>query len=468
MAAGGFPFGRIFRSSAVRQALALILVFAVVEAATLGGAYVKMRADVVATIRSDLEREVAGFDLSATPGALRAIVGAKARATDPKDLAIVFLTPDGRQTGNARAMVEGDAIRLTRRPDAAPLAAAGYAHEIRRLSGGVLIVAASLARADALRQTFVGLMAFSLAPTVLISLALAAFIARRTARRASRIEGALERLSAGDLAARVDPAPAGDDDLARIAAGVNRMAARQEAATEALRQVSADIAHDLKTPLQRVSILLHDLRGRIGDDEAGQLADAATEEAERAVAVFQSLLQIAQIEGKGAAADFRTVDLRDPARRIFELYAPSFEDRGDRFDCVLPEAPVEADGDAGLISQALVNLVENALRHTPAGGRVAIEVAQAADGARLTVADNGPGVPAEERENVVRRLYRLERSRTTPGAGLGLSLVAAVAELHGGRLTLEDNGPGLRASLHFPAQGEMRRPNGLKAAPEAR
>ncbi len=112
---------------------------------------------------------------------------------------------------------------------------------------------------------------------------------------------------------------------------------------------------------------------------------------------------------------------------------------------------MEISGDAGLISQALVNLVENALRHTPEGSRVVIEAAAGPDGARLTVADDGPGVPAEERANVVRRLYRLERSRTTPGAGLGLALASAVAELHGGRLELGDNLPGLRVSLIFPA-----------------
>ncbi len=299
MTAAPFSFRRFLRSSAARQALLLILIFTVVEVATLGGAYVKMRRDVLAAAEAEAEREVAGFDLSATPRALTAIVGAQARATDPEETVIVFLPEGGGQTGNARALVDGDRIRLAPIAGYGELAKSGYVHEIRRLSGGVLIVGVSLARADALRETFAGLIVLSIAPTVLLSLALAAAIARRMARRAGRVEATLERLTAGDLSARVEPAPDAGDDLARIAAGVNRMAARQEAATEALRQVSADIAHDLKTPLQRISIRLHDLRARLEDgSEAAEAADRAAEEATRAVATFQSLLQIAQIEGK--------------------------------------------------------------------------------------------------------------------------------------------------------------------------
>jgi signal transduction histidine kinase len=441
----------LLRSTPVRQALLLVAVVAAVNLVSLGGAYLKLRADLVQSIRTDIEEELSGFDLSATPRALSAIVEAKARATDPAKTVLVFLGEDGRQVGNARAVLAGQNLRLVEADRDHALGQAGYIHEARRLSSGILIVAESLAPISDLSNTFLSLLAFSLGPTVLISLGLGVLIARRTARRVEGIERTLDRLSAGDLTARTGTKDGAGDDLGRIGAGVNRLAARQEAATEALRQVTADIAHDLRTPLQRIAVLLHDLGGRLPQgSDAMPLAEQARDEVDRAVSVFHAMLQIAQIEGSNAAARFAPLDLRDTARQMVELYLPAVEDAGDTLVLELPPEPVTVTGDPHLIAQALANLVENALRHTPPGTRISVAVSGGPAGPRLTVADDGPGVPAEEREKVVRRLYRLERSRTTPGHGLGLSLVAAIATLHAATLTLEDNDPGLRARVDFP------------------
>ncbi|WP_051492025.1 sensor histidine kinase [Roseivivax isoporae] len=440
---------RLFRSTPVRLALMLAALFTAVNLVTLGGAYLQLRAAAQAQIRESLDAGMAGFDVTATPAALATLVRARARAADPADSIYVFLGDDGRRAGNAAAVLNDGRPRLTALPDGRPLSDEGYLHEVRRLSSGVLILAESLAPLADLRRTFLALLAFSVVPTALLSLGLGTLIARRSARRVARIEATLGRLEAGELSARYDGRDHAGDDLSRIGQRVNRMAEQREAATEALRQVSADIAHDLRTPLQRISVLLADLRGHLAEDtEPARIAEAAGIEADRATQVFRALLEIAQIEGGAPAARFAPVDLVAVAREIVELYEPAADDAGIVLETDLPAAPVMVSGARDLVGQALANLIENALRH--AGARARVTVAVAADGPCLVVRDTGPGIPEDERDRVLRRLYRLERSRTTPGNGLGLSLVAAIAQAHGAQLVLGDAGPGLVVTLRFP------------------
>lgn len=222
----------------------------------------------------------------------------------------------------------------------------------------------------------------------------------------------------------------------------------------AIRQVSSDIAHDLKTPIQRVSVYLNDLSERDGlDGPSAELLDKAKGELEGIVSVFHSLLQIAQIETGSPKAGFALVDLRDVCETICELYEPSAAGSGHRLDF---EAPTECDfkvhGDRGLLGQVLANLIENALRHTPGGTRIAVALSRSGPAVTMAVADTGPGVPEAERDLVLRRLYRMDRSRSSPGAGLGLSLVNSIVALHGAKLQLMDNGPGLRVVLTFPSE----------------
>ncbi|QFS84053.1 putative sensor histidine kinase TcrY [Roseivivax sp. THAF40] len=439
----------IIRSTPVRIALWLVLVFAAVNLVTLGGAYVTLKAQAEAEIRADLTAEIAGLDITATPNALRRLVEVRARATDPRDRVYLFLGDDGRRAGNADARLSDGNVILSA-SDGQALSHTGYVQEVRRLSSGILVIAQSLERVEDLRRTFLWLLALSLLPTVVLSLGLGTLIARRSARRVARIETTLSRIAGGDLTARYDPGASGEDDLTRIGRGVNRMAARQEEATEALRQVSADIAHDLRTPLQRIAVLLDELQAKTDeDDPRAPLADRARAEADRAVRVFQSLLQIAQIEGAGARADAAPVDLTEIAREMAELYEPVAEEAGVALSTELPSGPVPVTGDRALLGQALANLIENALRHGNATP-IVVSVTNGADGPALSVTDSGPGIPEAERGLVTRRLYRLETSRTTPGNGLGLALVTAIAQAHRAVLDLSDNRPGLRASLQFP------------------
>lgn len=441
---------RLAGSTPVRQAVGIVAVVAIVNLVTLGLAWVGLRASTEQDLRANLAQNLASLQVAGSPRALEILVAAAADAADPAVRVFVFIAPDGRVTGNADAVLTRDGVEIRPRAEGRPLGEDGYLPQIEPMAGGILVVAESRTPLRRLRETFLTLLVLSLAPTVLVSLGAGAVIAARARARVERIEAALTRLGEGVLDVRIPEEPDRHDDLARIGARINRMAAAQEAATSALRQVSADIAHDLKTPLQRMSVLLADLRARL--DETGAeaaLADQAIAEAENAVAVFQGLLQIAQIEGGGSKAEMAPVDLVQLARGMEELYAPAAEDAGRSMKLDLPAGAVTVPGNRTLLGQALSNLIENALRHTPEGSPITVRVSATADAALLEVADSGPGIPEAERGKVLRRLYRLERSRTTPGHGLGLSLVAAIAGYHGADLTLADNAPGLKVTLHF-------------------
>lgn len=450
------PFLRLLSRSAgstpVRQAMALVAVFAVVNLVTLGLAYVGLRNAAEQVMQANLAQLMAGFEVAASPAAAEVMVMAAADAADPAHRVFAYIAPDGRVTGNADARLTPEGVEIRPMPEGRALGRDGYMPLIRRMAGGVLIIGESLTPIRELGRTFLGLLALSLGPTVLLSLGTGAALSARARARVERIERALARLSEGALDTRIPAEPGRADDLARIGARINRMAAAQEAATEALKQVSADIAHDLKTPLQRMTVLLHDLRDGLADGsrEAG-LADRALSEAEGAVAVFHGLLRVAQIEGGGARLAFAPVDLNALVTGMADLYGPDAEEAGRSLTLDLSRTPLTVSGERSLLGQALANLVENALRHTPYGTDITVRTARQNGRPVIEVADRGPGIPEGERDKVLRRLYRLERSRTTPGHGLGLSLVAATARLHGAELALLDNAPGLKVRLAFPA-----------------
>lgn len=443
----------VWRSTPLRLAIFLVGLFACVSLASFGVTYLVIRNSLYAGMRADLQRQMAGFGAAPSAPALAALIANQGAVTDPSRMILTYLAPDGQVYGN---------VALSRGPEGflqfdlgpnrtgEPRNYFGLAGDF---FGGQLIVAENRAPVVALGATFLDVLFLSLLPTIAVAIGGGLYLARRSHARVARIAATLDRLTDGDLAARVE-APARDDDLAAISDGVNRLAIRQEAATEALRQVSADIAHDLKTPIQRLALLLGQLAERPALPEAeAELAARAREEAAGIVATFQSLLQIAQVEGGSPRARFTPVDLAEVARTFVEIYEPAAEDNGQRLTLAQDPAPAVVAGDRGLLGQAVANLIENALRHTPRGSRISVHVGEDDGAVLLEVADTGPGIPPDERGKVLRRLYRLERSRTTPGNGLGLSLVAAIAELHGATLRLADANPGLVVRLRFRSDG---------------
>jgi signal transduction histidine kinase len=280
-------------------------------------------------------------------------------------------------------------------------------------------------------------------------------LSRAFLARVEAISRTAEAIIAGDLTQRV-PLRGTGDDLDRLAGTLNHMLDRIGALMESLRQVSSDVAHDLRTPLSRLYQRLEDARAHApSESKYRQAVDAAIGEAEGLLETFSALLHIAQVEGAAPNARFCDVDLSAIADSVADAYRLDAAEGGHNIATEIASGVI-VHGDRELLTQAIANLVENAMRHTPAGTRIALRLAVGRQwDALLEVEDDGPGVPEAELSRLTHRFYRSERSRTTPGNGLGLSLVAAVAELHGAQLKLETNVPGFRVSLRFPAVKEF-------------
>ena len=251
----------------------------------------------------------------------------------------------------------------------------------------------------------------------------------------------------GDLSARI-PVRGTQDEIDQLIASLNAMLGRIQQLMDGLRQVSSDIAHDLRTPLGRLRQHLEDARERAKTTaEYDAATDAAIEEADGLLETFSALLRIAQVEAGAQKSAFADIDLSALARSIGEAYQPAAEDSGHTLDIRIDDG-VHFTGDRQLLAQMISNLVENALHHTPSGSTVALAVRKTAPGFAIEVADNGPGIPEDERGKVFDRFYRLDRSRSTAGSGLGLALVKAIAGLHGLTIELVDRKPGLGVVVH--------------------
>jgi signal transduction histidine kinase len=293
---------------------------------------------------------------------------------------------------------------------------------------------------------------YAFASVLIASIALTAlaglFLSRRFISRVDAVTATCRNIMAGQLSERI--APSGrDDEFARLGKAVNAMLDRIQTLMESLRQVSNDIAHDMRTPLTHLRSKLERARdsATAGSDYTpaveGAIADCDT-----LLATFTALLRIAEIEAGAKRAEFERIDLGDLMAKAAEIYAPVMEDSGHRFTVQTEPVPFVM-GDRQLVLQILFNLLNNAIAHTPAGSAVMLTCRTAAGAVVLAVCDDGPGIAAAERGKVLTRFYRGEQSRSKPGSGLGLALVAAVANLHDATLALEDNRPGLCVSLRF-------------------
>jgi len=326
----------------------------------------------------------------------------------------------------------------------------------RAYSGSVgansLTVAFSLSETEELERII--LMGFGWGTLIITGLAITggALLASRVQRRLDGIAATMVDVSHGRLEARI-PLIGNGDDIDGVSAQVNAALDRLSALVGGMREVSANIAHDLKTPLNRLQMILEAAAGKTesGKDVSRELADARAESLQ-INETFDALLRIAQIEAGARKARFIDLDVNDVVKTIADIYADVAEDDGKSLSAkVVSDTECSVHGDRDLLMQMFANLVENALRHCPRGTAIGLSVARQGDRILAQVADNGPGIPAEEREKVFQRLYRLDTSRSTPGSGLGLSLVRAVADLHGATIVLEDRNPGLAVSVGFPA-----------------
>ena len=320
--------------------------------------------------------------------------------------------------------------------------------QLRR--GFHLLVGRNMRDFEQMRSAIFRTTALGVGIAAVLALVIAWRLRRSVVARIESINRTSRRIMEGELSERIRSQGSGDE-FDELITSLNAMLERIESLMEDVRRVSDNVAHDLRTPLGRLRTRLERLRDAEGDGASAKLADAALEEADQMLATFNALLRIARIETRQRRHAFERVNLATVGNDVADLYAPVAESRGITFRHSGIEAPV--DGDADLLFQSLANLLDNAMKYTPEGGAVTLHVTSDADTVTVVVADSGPGVPPDEREAVLRRFYRLEPARSAPGSGLGLSLVAAVAELHEATLTLEDNTPGLVVRLRLRRGG---------------
>ena len=297
---------------------------------------------------------------------------------------------------------------------------------------------------------------------LILTALLVIYLANRSHRQIRRIEHVLEHAAQGDLKERIGPTDK-SNDLAHVSAQIDTMLSRLETSMSAMTDISANIAHELKTPISR---LRHDLNTALDQTEQGKDAGAALndayDESSHITETFDALLRIAQIEGGARRANFATLDLNTVIGNVMDIYVEVAEDAGMSLELTTGlngktehgqtsiEQAMMIQGDKELLVQMLANLIENSIRYCPEGTAISIDCLREGQQIKLSISDNGLGIPLADREHVFQRLYRVDKSRTDKrGTGLGLSLVKAIVELHNAEIKLLDNVPGVRVEMRF-------------------
>ena len=328
--------------------------------------------------------------------------------------------------------------------------------EVVRLPGGfLLLVGRDIGERDQFRQIVSRALGWALVLMIALALVSYIFVSRRVLKRIDSLSAASRHIMLGDLSGRLEVTGSGDE-FDRLADALNAMLDRIEHLIYGVKDVSDNIAHDLKTPLTRLRNRVEAALGEKPDSAAYRAAlETTIEESDQLIKTFNALLMIARVEAGSPDGAMTEVDASAIVHDVAELYEPVADEAGVDLVVEAP-APIMIKASRELLGQALANLVDNAIKHgAPTPGearrlRIALSTAKEGDALVLRVADNGPGVPAEDRERALQRFVRLEKSRSQPGSGLGLSLVVAVARLHHGTIELGDGNPGLVVTISLP------------------
>lgn len=456
--------GRVLGSSSFRLALLYMLLLSVSVAILLGFIYWSTAGYMDRQLDATIAAEIQGLAEQYRRRGLQGLTSLMQErvARDPTGAGVYLLVDKNLQplVGNLDRWPGGfpDAdgwvhFRLRERgPDRTEEHAARA--QVFRLQGELrLLVGRDVRDLDATRRLILDALTWGLALTAALALLGGWLMTSRVVRRIEAINQTSRDIMEGDLSQRI-PLGGSGDDFDQLAEGLNRMLGRIESLMAGVRQVSDNIAHDLRTPLTRLRTKLEILRTELGSTlgEAHAATTAVEEtidDADLMLGTFNALLRIARIESRGQRAGFAALDLVPLARDLAELYEPVAAEKDQTLRLEVPgSAPLFGDRD--LLFQALGNLVDNAVKYTPRGGQVTLRVELRPEAVQVQVADSGPGIAPAQREQVFRRFFRADHSRSTPGSGLGLSLVQAVIQLHGASIELGDNGPGLRITVRLP------------------
>jgi signal transduction histidine kinase len=329
--------------------------------------------------------------------------------------------------------------------------------QVLRLQGGFrMLVGRDIGERERFRAVIGQALAYALGLMILLAIVSWFFVSRRVLKRIDSVSATSRRIIQGDLTGRLEVTGSGDE-FDRLAESLNAMLERIETLLLGLKEVSDSIAHDLKTPLTRLRNRVETALSRPDDRESMRAAlESTIEESDQLIKTFNALLMIARTEAGSPDGAMSEIDAAAIVRDVGDLFEPAAEEKGIALTVSAP-GPLMMMASRELLSQALANLVDNAIKYAPlreGGGpalTIRLEAKREGDDIMLSVADNGPGIAPEDRGRAVQRFVRLERSRSEPGSGLGLSLVAAVARLHHGSIELGDAGPGLVVTMRLPA-----------------
>jgi signal transduction histidine kinase len=321
------------------------------------------------------------------------------------------------------------------------------------LQGGLhLLVGRDTRELRATQQLIIRALVWGMVLTLALALAGSIIMSRSMLKRIDRINQASREIMAGDLQRRIDTVGS-NDEFDQLAVSLNAMLDEIEWLMDGIRHVTDNIAHDLRTPLTRLRTRLEQLHAELDKDSSNAtFVEQSIADADQLLATFGALLRIARIEAGGVRANFEQVNLAALVQDAAELYDAVADEKQVVLDIKLESKP-EMHGDRDLLFQAIINLLDNAIKYSPYAGQVLLQLSEHDHRPVVTIADNGPGIPVEEHGKVLQRFYRMDQSRSQHGSGLGLSLVAAVAQMHNVRLEFKDNEPGLIAELHFNDPG---------------
>lgn len=467
-------FGKVIRTTTFKLSLVYLTIFALFAGFLLGYFALNTKRLVTEQITATVDAEITGLSEQYRQGGIRRLVlTVEDRSRRPGSNLYLLASFNGQAVaGNVGALPDGTLTNTGwneityRRLEDQDRAEHFALVRVFQLPGGFrLLVGRDLEERERLYDIVFSAGKWSAALVVILGLAGGFFVTRRVLKRVDAMTETTRTIMDGNLHGRLPVAGTGDE-IDRLAINLNTMLERIEALMHGLKEVSDNIAHDLKTPLTRLRNRAEQaLRMAKSEPEYRSALEATIEESDGLIRTFNALLMIARAESGQARDNMTEFDAADIVRGVGELYEPLADEKGLNLR-VEADAATPSRGNRELVTQALANLVDNAIKYAAPekgvnGSPADIVVRAASDGDRiiLSVADNGPGIPPADRGRAVERFVRLEQSRSLPGSGLGLSLVSAVARLHGGELKLEDNEPGLKTVLSLPRAGPQALPS---------
>lgn len=458
---------RLLDTSTFRLALIYLILFGVSAFALLGFLYLTTAGVLERQTRETIQAELTGlaeqYRANGLPG-LRQVIEGRSAAQPHRSSIYLLADPLGQRiAGN---LLEWPPVEIGPEPwitfkiyvsrDGASVEQRWALAETFELPGDFrLLVGRDVEDRLQIQTLIKQALWWGLALTLLLGLAGGYLASRGMLGRVDAINRTTRRIMAGDLSQRI-ALKGSSDEFDQLAGNLNAMLDQIERLLAGMRQVTDNVAHDLRTPLNRMRSRIEvALLKEPGRAETRELLEATLADAEAMIGTFNALLEIARAEAGSERTGFEPVDLEALGRDLADLYRPLAEDKELAFDFRCSRG-LRMRANRQLLAQALANLLDNAIKYTPAGGRVSLALERGSTGPAITVADSGPGILEADRRRVLERFVRLDATRSTPGNGLGLSLVDAVAKLHGATLALADNRPGLRVSLGFKAPPDER------------